>query len=91
MSRAWKVIPNALDVPFDNSTNGFASDDTQSAIEGTTIAFSDDALQSTGSNNWVTKNNYPFTSPTLDAGDYIIDFTAELGQSDKEKQVGYRV
>ena len=90
----------AEEIPFDNTSNGFAADEAQSAIEeardtgftlGTTEAFNDDSTQSTTSNSWVTKSNFPYTSSTLAAGDYIIDFTAELGQSDKEKDVGYRV
>lgn len=54
-------------------------------------AFSDDSTQSTTSNGWVTKNNYPYTSVEKSAGNYVIDFSAEIGQSDKEKAVGSRV
>lgn len=31
--RGWKIIPNATDVPFDNSTNGYTADNVQDAIE----------------------------------------------------------
>ena len=54
-------------------------------------AFVSDNTQSTTSNGWVTKDNFPYTTDVKTAGEYIIDFTAEVGQSDKEKQVGFRV
>ena len=54
-------------------------------------AFSDDPQESTTSNGWVTKNNYPYTTDVKTAGDYVVDFSAQIGQSDKEKTVGFRV
>ena len=54
-------------------------------------AFSDDAEESTTSNGWVTKNNFPYTTSVKSAGDYVVDFSAQIGQSDKEKTVGFRV
>jgi hypothetical protein len=54
-------------------------------------AFESDAEESTTSNRWVTKSGYPYTTITKSAGDYVINFTAQVGQSDKEKTVGSRV
>lgn len=54
-------------------------------------AFVSDNNQSTTSNGWVTKSGFPYTTDVKSAGEYIIDFTAEVGQTDKEKAVGFRV
>ena len=54
-------------------------------------SFGSDLQESTTSNNWVTKSGFPYTTDNKTAGTYIIDYTAELGQSDKFKQVGFRV
>lgn len=54
-------------------------------------AYASDNTQSTTSNGWVTKAGYPYTTEVKTAGQYVIDFTAEVGQTDKEKQVGFRV
>jgi len=92
--------PTAEGIPFDNDTNGFTADDTQAAIEEAQTgaigfpefeSFSDDSQENTTSNDWVTKDNYPYTTTSKTAGDYIIDYSAQLGQSDKEKEVGFRV
>lgn len=53
-------------------------------------SFSGLSQQSTTSNSWVTKSEYPYTTDVKSAGKYIIDFTAQVGQSDKEKEVGSR-
>ena len=53
-------------------------------------AFNDDTQESTTSNGYVTKNNYPYTTAEKSAGDYVINYTALIGQSDKEKLVGFR-
>lgn len=82
------------------SDGDFTSDNVQDGIveaKNTAVgftefeAFTDDSTESTTSNSWVTKNNYPYTTTTKTAGDYLVDYTAQLGQSDKEKEVGYRV
>ena len=91
----------AESVPFDNDSNGFVADNVQQAIEeaseGQPIealtefeSFSSPNNQNTTSNGWVTKSGYPYTSSIKSAGRYIIDFTCQVGQSDKEKQVGTR-
>jgi len=54
-------------------------------------AFSDDAEESTTVNTYRTKNNYPVTSSTKSAGTYVIDHSAQIGQSDALKLVGHRV
>lgn len=54
-------------------------------------AYASDSTQSTTTNNWATKTGYPYTTSVKTAGQYVIDFTAEVGQTDKEKQVGFRV
>ena len=54
-------------------------------------AFASDNNQSTTTNGWATKSGYPYTTDIKSAGQYVVDFTAEIGQSDKFKQVGFRV
>lgn len=54
-------------------------------------AFESASQQSTTSNGWVTKSGYPYTTDVKTAGTYVIDHTAQVGQSDKEKTVGHRV
>jgi len=54
-------------------------------------AFSSDSEETTTSNGWITKSGYPYTTDTKSAGDYVIDHTAQVGQTDKEKTVGHRV
>lgn len=53
-------------------------------------AFNDDPLESTTSSSYVTKNNFPFTSEVKTPGNFVIEFSAQIGQSDKEKTVGFR-
>lgn len=31
--RSWQITPNAIDVPFDNSTNGYIANNVQEALE----------------------------------------------------------
>lgn len=97
--RSW-ITQVASSLFFDNDGTGFTATNVQDAIiEAQTIAiglaeiqaFNDDSTQSTTSNGWVTKSNFPWTTAMLPAGDYVVTFSAELGQSDKEKNVGYRV
>jgi len=45
--------------------------------------------RNTTSNGWV--QNQVITTPTLLAGSYQLDFTALIGQSIKQRQVGYQV
>lgn len=94
----------AESIPFDNTSNGFTSEDVQAAIEEAAQStvppidsltefetFSSDAVQSTTSNGWITKTGYPYTTDVKSAGTYVIDYSANVGQSDKEKEVGSRV
>lgn len=91
---------DADNVFFDNTSNGFVSDNIQGAIEEAqntgTEFFSQEVLvsatqQETTSNNWVTSTGWPQTSEPKLAGDYVVDFTAQLGQSQKQKQIGSRL
>jgi hypothetical protein len=59
--------------------------------------YSSPTLQSTTSNGWKTKTGnggsdlgYPYTTDIKSAGKYVVDFTVQVGQTDKEKQVGSR-
>ena len=54
-------------------------------------SFSDPALESTTSDGWVVKNNFPYTTTVKEAGTYVLDFSAELGQSKAAKNVGFMV
>jgi hypothetical protein len=54
-------------------------------------AYSDNSTESTTSNGWVTKSGYPYTTDVKTAGQYVIDWSAQLGQSDKQKEVGLLV
>lgn len=54
-------------------------------------SFNEDSLQSTTSNSWVTRTNFPVTTTVLPVGKYKIDHSNQLGQSNKEKQVGLQV
>jgi len=84
---------------FDNAGNDFVADGVQDAIveardTGTGFfaqeVFFEATPSSTTSNGWVTAPGYPFTSSAKDPGEYVIDFTAQVGQSAKQKQVGSR-
>lgn len=91
----------AEETPFDNETNDFVADDVQAAIEeikdliddfqGAFELLEEDGLDTTTSNSWVTMDGWPQTSALKTAGGYTIDYTANVGQSDKEKGVGSRV
>lgn len=52
-------------------------------------AFNDDSTSSTTTNGWSTKHNIT-TVGIKTAGTFSITHSAQIGQSDKEKQVGYR-
>ena len=54
-------------------------------------AFESPGREATTSNGWVTKSGYPYTSVEKSAGFFVIDHTALVGNSDKEKQTGHRV
>lgn len=56
-----------------------------------TEAFSSPGQQSTTSGGWQTKSGYPYTTTPKTAGDYIINHTAQVGNTDKQKQAGHRV
>lgn len=80
--------------PFDT----IEADNVQDAIEevfneagGGFLVLSVDSEDTTTSNGWTTMDGWPLTSSSLVAGDYEIDYTAQVGQSDKEKIVGSRV
>ncbi len=94
-----KQIPLDADNVFFENVD-FDADNAQDAIveakNTATGFFSQEVLESTSqsnttSNGWVTAGGWPQTSDPKDAGDYVIDFTAQIGQSDKEKPVGSRV
>ena len=54
-------------------------------------AFSEDPVQFTTSDGWVTRTNYPYTTATKTAGDYIINHSSQVGMDFKERNVGHRV
>lgn len=54
-------------------------------------AFESEGEQSTTSNGWVLKSGYPYTTTSKPPGTYVIDHTVQVGQSDKEKNIGHRV
>lgn len=103
MGRRGIVTQNAASTPYDPSDGEFESDivtvklalDNISGLDLKTLtefeAFESEAEETTTSNGWVTKSGYPYTTVTKTAGFYIIDHTAQVGQSDKEKQISHRV
>jgi hypothetical protein len=54
-------------------------------------AYSSPGLESTTDNGWVIKSGYPFTSEVKSAGRFMIDFTGLVGQSNANRDVGFRV
>lgn len=97
---AQELALQGSNVYFDNTTNGFIADNSQQAIEEAketaTGFFAQEVLVSTNlssttTNAWTRASGWPQTSSVKLAGDYIIDFTAQVGQSDKEKIVGSRL
>lgn len=81
MTRRWGHQPNAVDVPFDNATNGFTATDVQAAIEesrssavGKLIPF---FFFSTGnvSNKFL---NFTNGSTTTDTLPMVLPFGAQL-------------
>jgi hypothetical protein len=73
--------------------NGEWTDQGQFTVDALTEyeAFTSPSLESTTSNNWVTKSGYPYTSEVKTAGKFIVDFTAVIGQSNSNKVVGFQV
>lgn len=97
---AIKKSPVAESVAFDNETNGFDSDNVQDAIEeakedaaGSFEELEVQGEDTTTSNSWVTMDGWPQTFPTSrESGKKaLINYTANVGQSDKEKAVGSRI
>ena len=99
--KGLKKISDLLDAEqndFDPMTSGLTSLFVGPAIReltagtlGLVESFTDDPQESTTSNGWVTKNNYPYVSAVKPADTYVIDFYALIGQSDKEKKAGSRL
>ena len=89
----------SVNIPYNNTTSGLTATDVKSAIDELATnpppietltefeAFSDNTQESTTSNAWVTKNNFPYTTSTKTAGEFVIDYSAQIGQSDKQKTV----
>ena len=93
----WRQV-RAADITFDNATNGFTATQVQAAIEEakeTAIARVESLAvttqTNTTSNGWVTATGWPLATATLDIATYIIDYTCNFTNSDKEKGVGTRV
>lgn len=90
---------DADNVFFDNSGTEFTADNVQDALEeiknldfvgiAEFESFYEDTLATTTSNDWVTYLQEETEAKS--AGNFIILHTIEVGQSDKEKQVGHRV
>ena len=65
-------------------------EDTGAGAYGTEFEyFSEEGQSNTTSNGWVTRLDE--TTSSLPAGDYLISWSAELANSDKEKDIGLRV
>jgi hypothetical protein len=54
-------------------------------------SFESSALEETTSDGWVIKSGFPYTTPVREAGTYVVDYSAEIGQSKAAKNVGFRV
>jgi len=54
-------------------------------------AFTSDSEESTTSDLFIVKSGFPYTTVAKTAGDFIIDFTAQVGQSNANKSVSYKV
>jgi len=96
----FKKGQTAGSTPFNNSTNGFDSTNVQDAIEeakedaaGSFESLDEQSQSSTTSNGWKTMGGWPQTFPTSrEAGaPFLLNYTANVGQRDKEKAVGSRV
>lgn len=63
------------------------------AIDGLTEfeAHPGPSSETTTSNGWVTKSEYPYTSTLKSAGKYVIDYSAQLGQSKTGRLVGIQI
>jgi hypothetical protein len=93
----WIVLGDAIDIFFDNSTNGFVANTVQEAIEelaenGITIdaltefeAFDSPNQESTTSSTPQIKTGYPYTTDTKSAGSYVINYTAQISQGSDNK------
>jgi hypothetical protein len=96
--RVWPTQV-AESVPFDNENNDFEADNVQDAIEEAfeeaAGAFEELEVQpefTTTTNGWTTMAGWPQTFSSREAGKkFLLNYTAKVGQSDKEKQVGSRV
>jgi hypothetical protein len=97
MNNLIQSLPVASSIPFDNSTNSFISTDVQSALLEASQppiqtltefeAFSSQNLQSTTSIALQVKTNFPYTTTSKTAGLYVIDFTKQVTNSDKQKRI----
>ena len=52
--------------------------------------FESENLQNTTSNGWVTKTGYPVDFTGKSAGFFVVDFTIQARNSDKDKRIGTR-
>lgn len=90
-------------VYFDPSTTDLIAENIQAAIEEMMSgnipvesitefeAFSSPSSETTTSNNWVTKSGYPYTTDIKSAGSYVVNYTAQIGNSANNSEVGFRV
>lgn len=53
--------------------------------------YSSDGSQNTTSNGWVTKTGYPYTTSIKEPALYILDYSCNTTNSNKQKAVGTRV
>lgn len=105
VSKGAKTLTDIFDSEqhdFDPLTSGLTSLFTAAAIRelrgltegGLSLVNSNfsQALQTTTSNDWVTKTGYPFTfgAPNLPAGTYVIDFTCIFGIDSNNKEISSR-
>jgi hypothetical protein len=54
-------------------------------------AYTSDGQEETTSTGFEVKSGYPYTTAVKSAGDYVIDFTAQMGQSNANKNVTYKI
>jgi hypothetical protein len=54
-------------------------------------SFESAGVEETTSDGWVVKSGFPYTTPVREAGTYVVDYSAALGQSKSAKNVGFRV
>jgi hypothetical protein len=53
-------------------------------------AFGSAGLETTTSNGWVTKSGYPYTTTSKSPGDYIVNYTAQIGNNSNNTEIGFR-